>query len=157
MTENPVTPSILSQMDIKEILEHLPHRYPFLLVDRVVDYQVGNYLQAYKNITINEPCFTGHFPNNPIFPGVLILESLAQATGLLAFKTLGTKPSDNTSYFFVGIDAARFKKPVVPGDQLVLDVKLLKCKRDIWKFEASASVDSVVVCSAELMCAQREA
>ncbi len=148
---------VLNKMDINEILEHLPHRYPFLLVDRVVDYQLGSYLIAYKNITVNEPCFTGHFPENPIFPGVLILESLAQATGLLAFKTLGTKPSKESLYFFVGIDKARFKKPVRPGDKVNLKVKLLKRKRDIWKFEATAEVDNEIVCTAELMCAQREA
>ncbi len=156
MSEVEVEAKEMNSMDILAILEHLPHRYPFLLVDRVLDYEVGNYLNAIKNITINEPCFPGHFPNSPIFPGVLILESLAQATGLLAFKTLGTKPTQKSSYYFVGIDSARFKKPVVPGDQVLLKVKLLKRKRDIWKFEASAIVDDQVVCSAELMCAQRE-
>ena len=145
----------MSTMDIHEVMKHLPHRYPFLLVDRVIDYKIDDYLHAIKNITYNEPCFTGHFPNRPVMPGVLILEALAQATGILAFKTLGELPDDNSLYYFVGIDKARFKKPVEPGDQVELKVKLLKRKRTMWKFDAEAIVDGKVVCSAELMCSKQ--
>ena len=148
--------SELSAMDIHEIMEHLPHRYPFLLIDRVLDYKVGEYLHGVKNITYNEPCFTGHFPNRPVMPGVLILEALAQATGVLGFKTMGKKPDETSLYYFVGIDNARFKRPVEPGDVVHLHVRQLKRKRDIWKFEAEAIVDGKVVCSAVLMCAHVE-
>jgi len=133
----------------------LPHRYPFLLIDRVLDYTPGESLTAIKNVSINEPIFTGHFPNMPIFPGVLILEALAQATGILGFKTV-TERAENELYLFAAIDEARFKKPVVPGDQMVLEVKFLKERRNIWKFYGEAKVDGQVVCSAELMCARRE-
>lgn len=143
-------------MDIHEVLEYLPHRYPFLLIDRVIDYKEGESLTAYKNITYNENYFTGHFPVRPVMPGVLILEALAQATGILSFKTNNTKPSDKSLYYFVGIDKARFKRPVEPGDQLFLEVKLLKRKGPVWKFEATARVDGNVVASAELMCAEKE-
>jgi len=145
----------MSTLDIHDIMKHLPHRYPFLLVDRVTDYKVGEYLYAIKNVTFNEPCFTGHFPNRPVMPGVLVLEALAQATGILAFKTLGELPDDNSLYYFVGIDKARFKKPVEPGDQVELKVTLLKRKRTMWKFDAVALVDGKVVCSAELMCSKQ--
>ncbi len=143
-------------MDINEIMEHLPHRYPFLLVDKVLDYRVGESLVAVKNVSVNEPCFTGHFPHRPVFPGVLILEALAQATGLLAFKTMNTKPTESSLYYFVGIDKARFKRPVVPGDQVELHVAIVKRKRDMWKFTAEAKVDDKVVCSADLLCAQKD-
>lgn len=143
-------------MDIQEILEHLPHRYPFLLVDRVLECEPGVRLKALKNVSVNEPMFTGHFPERPIFPGVLIMEALAQATGILAFKTTESKPDGTTLYYFAGIDNCRFKQPVVPGDQLILEVTLLKQKRNIWKFNAEASVDGKVVASADLMCAQQE-
>ena len=133
----------------------LPHRYPFLMIDRVLDFTPGESLTAIKNVTINEPIFTGHFPTMPIFPGVLILEALAQATGILGFKTV-TERSENELYLFAAIDEARFKKPVVPGDQLVLEVKFLKERRNLWKFYGEAKVDGQVVCSAELMCARRE-
>lgn len=146
----------LSSLDIHEVMKHLPHRYPFLLVDKVVDYSAGDYLKAIKNITINEPCFTGHFPHRPVMPGVLILEALAQATGILAFKTLNELPNETSLYYFVGIDKARFKKPVEPGDQVELNVKLLKRKRAMWKFEAEALVDGKVVCAAELMCSKQD-
>lgn len=146
----------VSSLDIHEVMKHLPHRYPFLLVDRVTDYQAGNYLNAIKNITINEPCFTGHFPNRPVMPGVLILEALAQATGILAFKTLNELPNETSLYYFVGIDKARFKKPVEPGDQVVLKVKLLKRMRTMWKFDAQALVDGKVVCTAEMMCSKQD-
>jgi 3-hydroxyacyl-[acyl-carrier-protein] dehydratase len=142
-------------MDIHEILEHLPHRYPFLLVDKVVDYKPGEYLIGVKNVSFNEPFFTGHFPQRPVFPGVLIMEALAQATGLLAFKTQGKKPDGSSLYYFAGIDNCRFKQPVEPGDQLFLEVKLVTTKRNIWKFSAEAKVDGKVVASAELMCAEQ--
>jgi len=146
----------LEQLDIYEILEHLPHRYPFLLIDRVTECIPGETLIGYKNVSYNEPYFTGHFPQRPVMPGVLILEALAQATGILAFRTLGRVPDENSLYYFVGVDKARFKQPVEPGDQLQLSVKFIKEKRGIWKFEGVASVDGDVVCSAELMCAERE-
>ncbi|MCP3674233.1 MAG: 3-hydroxyacyl-ACP dehydratase FabZ [Gammaproteobacteria bacterium] len=146
----------LSPMDIHEIMENLPHRYPFLLIDKVIDYKVGEFLHGVKNITINEPCFTGHFPNRPVMPGVLILEALAQATGVLGFKTMGRKPDNKSLYYFVGIDKARFKRPVEPGDVVHLHVKQLKVRRDIWFFSGEAIVDGKVVCTAELMCAHKE-
>ena len=146
----------ISTLDIHQVMKHLPHRYPFLMVDKVTDYRVGEYLNAVKNITINEPCFTGHFPHRPVMPGVLILEALAQATGILAFKTMNELPDEKSLYYFVGIDSARFKKPVEPGDQVELKVKLLKRKRTMWKFDAEALVDGRVVCSAELMCSKQE-
>jgi 3-hydroxyacyl-[acyl-carrier-protein] dehydratase len=144
------------QLDIGGILDHLPHRYPFLLIDRVVDYKEGEWLRGYKNVTFNEPFFTGHFPQDPIMPGVLILEALAQATGLLAFRTAERHADKNSLYFLVGIDKARFKQPVVPGDQLGLDVKVKAVKRGLWVFEGGARVDGKVVASAELMCTERE-
>ena len=143
-------------MDIKEILDHLPHRYPFLLVDRVVDFEIGKSIHAYKNISINEPFFTGHFPHHPVMPGVLIMEALAQAAGILSFKTMGTKPDDNSVFYFVGLDNARFKKPVVPGDQLHLHVEIVRQIRGIWKYKVEARVDGEVAAQAELMCAQRD-
>lgn len=145
----------LNILEIQEIMALLPHRYPFLMIDRVLDFTPGESLTAIKNVTINEPIFTGHFPTMPIFPGVLILEALAQATGILGFKTV-TERSENELYLFAAIDEARFKKPVIPGDQLVLEVKFLKERRNLWKFYGEAKVDGQVVCSAELMCARRE-
>ena len=142
-------------MNIQDILEYLPHRYPFLLVDRVLECEPGKSLTAVKNVSVNEPFFTGHFPDQPIFPGVLIMEALAQATGILAFKTGGNKPDKDGLYFFAAIDKCRFKKPVVPGDQLILEVELLKHKRSIWKFNAVAKVDGAIVASAEIMCAEQ--
>ncbi|ABG39786.1 MAG: beta-hydroxyacyl-ACP dehydratase [Alteromonadaceae bacterium] len=143
----------INQLGIEEILELLPHRYPFLLLDRVTDYTLGESITAYKNITFNEPCFTGHFPGKPIFPGVLILEALAQAAGVLGFKTAGN--SDDL-YLYAGIDKARFKHPVVPGDRLDMDVRLIKERRGIWKFHGVGSVDGKAVCEAEFMCAMRK-
>ncbi|NOY66155.1 MAG: 3-hydroxyacyl-ACP dehydratase FabZ [Gammaproteobacteria bacterium] len=143
-------------MDIHEVLKYLPHRYPFLLVDKVLDFKEGEYLTAIKNVTFNENYFVGHFPQRPIMPGVLIIEALAQATGILSFKTHNTMPSEKYLYYFVGIDKARFKKPVEPGDQLLLEVKILKSKGPIMKFSAEAKVDGKVVASAELMCAEKE-
>ncbi len=143
-------------MDIYEVLKHLPHRYPFLMVDRVVDYKVGEYLTAIKNVSYNEPCFPGHFPHRPVMPGVLILEALAQATGILAYKSTAQTPTEKSLYYFVGIDKARFKQPVEPGDQLILEVKVIRTLRGVWKFNGVARVDGKVVCEAELMCAERE-
>ncbi|MCE7535295.1 3-hydroxyacyl-ACP dehydratase FabZ [Aliivibrio fischeri] len=142
-------------LNITEIQELLPHRYPFLLVDRVTDFEEEKYLHAIKNVSVNEPQFTGHFPQMPIFPGVLILEAMAQATGLLAFKSFGT-PAENELYYFASIDKAKFRKPVVPGDQLVLEVEFIKDRRGIALFNGVAKVDGEVVCSAELKCARRE-
>lgn len=143
--------------DVHEILRYLPHRYPFLLVDKVLDFVPGEWLTAIKNVTINEPFFPGHFPHRPVMPGVLILESMAQATGLLAFKSQpGAEPDPNVLYYLVGIDNARFKQPVEPGDQLRLEVQLLRSKRKIGVFNCQAKVDGKVVASAEIMCAERE-
>lgn len=146
-----------STLDIYEILKHLPHRYPFLLIDRVIECKVGERLVGYKNVTYNEPYFQGHFPNKEVMPGVLIIEALAQATGILAFRTNGQVPDDDSLYYLVGVDGVRFKRPVIPGDQLKLEVDIIKTKRGVWKFNGVASVDGEVVCSAELMCAEREA
>ena len=142
-------------MNINEVKNFLPHRYPFLLIDKVLDFEVGRSLTAIKNISFNEPQFTGHFPSQPIMPGVLIIEALAQATGILAFKSEVGKPQDGQIYMLVGIDNARFKKMVVPGDQIVLKVEVLTVKRGIWKFKGSAYVDDMLVTSAELMCTQK--
>ena len=146
----------MNAMDIKEILDHLSHRYPFLLVDRVISFEPGKAIHAYKNITINEPYFVGHFPHFPVMPGVLIMEALAQAAGILSFKTMGIKPDDNSVFYFVGIDNARFKKPVTAGDQLHLHVEILRQMRGIWKYKAEARVDGEIVAEAELMCAKRD-
>ena len=144
-------------MDINEIREYLPHRYPFLLVDRVVELDVeGKRIRAYKNVSINEPFFNGHFPQHPIMPGVLIIEAMAQAAGILGFKMLDVTPADGTLYYFVGSDKLRFRQPVVPGDQLTLEAHFLSCKRGIWKFECRASVADKEVCSAEIICAERK-
>ncbi|MBD1575072.1 MULTISPECIES: 3-hydroxyacyl-ACP dehydratase FabZ [Vibrio] len=142
-------------LNITEIRELLPHRYPFLLIDRVTDYEEGKYLIGLKNVSVNEPQFTGHFPQLPIFPGVLILEAMAQATGLLAFKTFGA-PKENELYYFASIDKAKFRKPVMPGDQLIIEVEFIKDRRGIALFNGVAKVDGEVVCSAELKCARRE-
>lgn len=143
-------------MDIHEILEHLPHRYPFLLVDRVLEVEPGKSIHAYKNITMNEPYFVGHFPHHPVMPGVLIMEALAQAAGILSFKTMESKPDANSVFYFVGIDECRFKKPVMPGDQLHLHVVIQRQMRGIWKYVAEARVDGEVVAEAKLMCAKRD-
>ncbi len=142
-------------MDIHQILKQLPHRYPFLLVDRVLEIDKGKSIKALKNISMNEPQFTGHFPHRPVFPGVLQLEAMAQAAALLAFDTLGTTPDDKTVYYFAGIDGARFKRPVEPGDQLVMEVALDRMKAGIFKFKAVARVGNEVACEAELMCTMR--
>jgi len=142
----------LNTIDIHEIQKLLPHRYPFLLIDRVLEYTPGESLVGIKNITFNEPQFTGHFPQRVIMPGVLILEALAQATGLLAFKSVEDLRTDNSLYYLAGIDNARFKRPVEPGDQLRLEVKIVKNKRNLWKFSGEATVDGELVVSADIMC-----
>lgn len=142
-------------MDIHKILKQLPHRYPFLLVDRVISIDKGRHIQALKNVTMNEPFFQGHFPHRPVMPGVLMLEALAQAAALLAFDALDTSPNENSVYYFAGIDGARFKRPVEPGDQLTLDVALLRMKAGIFKFKARALVGEELAVEAELTCAMR--
>jgi len=142
-------------MDIHHILKRLPHRYPILLVDRVLEVQKGVSIRALKNVTINEPVFTGHFPHRPVFPGVLMLEALAQTAALLAFETLGVTPDDKTVYYFAGIDGARFKRPVEPGDQLIMDVTLERMKAGIFKFTGTTRVGDEIACEAELMCTMR--
>jgi 3-hydroxyacyl-[acyl-carrier-protein] dehydratase len=141
-----------TKLDILQIQEFLPHRYPFLLVDKVVECEPGVRLLGVKNVTYNEPFFQGHFPQKPIMPGVLILEALAQATGLLASETAGDE-LDGMIYYLVGIDKAKFKRPVIPGDQLMLEAKFVKSKRNIWAFECQAEVDGEFVASAEIRCA----
>jgi 3-hydroxyacyl-[acyl-carrier-protein] dehydratase len=142
-------------MDIHEILKKLPHRYPILLVDRVLELETGKRIKAIKNVTINEQFFTGHFPHRPVMPGVLMLEALAQAAALLSFATLGETPDDKTVYYFAGIDGARFKRPVEPGDQLILDVTLDRHRAGIFKFKARATVGEELAVEAELMCTMR--
>jgi len=143
-------------MDINEILRHLPHRYPFLLIDRVIEFKKGESLTGIKNVTYNEPFFQGHFPQRPVMPGVLILEAMAQATGLLAFRTLENTADRDTLYFLVGMDRVRFKRPVEPGDQLLLSARLLKTKHGIWMFDCDARVDGAIAASAEIMCTERD-
>jgi 3-hydroxyacyl-[acyl-carrier-protein] dehydratase len=146
----------IGSLDIHEILNHLPHRYPFLLVDRVVSLTPGQSIHAYKNVSINEPFFVGHFPHHPVMPGVLIMEALAQAAGILSFKTMGEMPSEDSVFYFVGIDNCRFKKPVLPGDQLNLHITIERNMRGIWKYKAEAKVDGAIVAEANLMCAKRD-
>jgi 3-hydroxyacyl-[acyl-carrier-protein] dehydratase len=141
------------RLDINAILKQLPHRYPFLLVDRVVECEKGKSIRALKNVTYNEPFFPGHFPYRPVMPGVMILEALAQTAGILAFITAGVVPNENSRLYFVGIDKARFRKPVEPGDQLVLTAILERSLKGIWKFSTAALVDENEVCSAEMMVA----
>ena len=143
-------------MDIHQILRKLPHRYPILLVDRVLEIEKGKRIKAIKNVTINEDFFNGHFPHRPVMPGVLMLEALAQTAALLSFETMGETPDDNTVYYFAGIDGARFKRPVEPGDQLVLEVELDRMKAGIFKFRAFASVGEERAVEAELMCTMRK-
>ena len=143
-------------MDIHEILEHLPHRYPFILVDKVISIELGKEITAIKNVTVNEPYFPGHFPYHPVMPGVLIIEALAQAAALLSFKTMDAKPNEDSVYYFAGIDSARFKKPVNPGDQIILNVKIERVLKGIWKYIGTASVDKEVVAEANMMCILKE-
>ncbi|HEX9719587.1 MAG TPA: 3-hydroxyacyl-ACP dehydratase FabZ [Ramlibacter sp.] len=142
-------------MDIHQILKHLPHRYPFLMVDRVLEIDKGKSIRTLKNVTINEPYFAGHFPHRPVMPGVLMLEAMAQSAALLSFATMGVMPDDKTVYYFAGIDAARFKRPVEPGDQLLMDVTLIRSKAGIYKYKGIARVGEELACEAELMCTMR--
>ena len=142
-------------MDIHQILKQLPHRFPFLLVDRVLELDKGKRIKALKNVTINEPFFTGHFPHRPVMPGVLMLEAMAQVAALLAFDMQGVTPDDKTVYYFAGIDGARFKRPVEPGDQLIMELTLDRLKAGVFKFKGTAHVESHMVCEAELMCTMR--
>lgn len=155
MSETEAGGAIDSRMDIHQILEYLPHRYPFLLVDRVSEVIPGERITALKNVSMNEPFFPGHYPHHPVMPGVLVVEAMAQTAAILSFKTMNTKPDGVSVYYFVGIDNARFKKPVGPGDQLVIEVRLTATKRGIWKFSAKATVDGLVAAEADLMCAMR--
>ncbi len=146
----------LKVMDIREIMRYLPHRYPFLLIDKVTDFEEGKTLSAVKNVTMNEPFFQGHFPQKPVMPGVMILEAMAQATGILGFKTEGVPPDDRSSlYYFVGIDNARFKQIVSPGDTLNIEVEFLRARRGIYSFTTKAFVEGKLVCTAEMMCTRR--
>ncbi len=145
----------MSSMDIRQVLEYLPHRYPFLLIDRVVSCEPGKKIVALKNVTINEPFFTGHFPHHPVMPGVLIIEALAQAAAILSFRTMNHKADDKSVYYFVGIDQARFKRPVGPGDTLMLEVALKRHARNMWIFSCVARVNDAIATEAELMCTIR--
>jgi 3-hydroxyacyl-[acyl-carrier-protein] dehydratase len=147
-----MTDAAATSMDIHEILDHLPHRYPFVLIDRVISMEIGKEITALKNVSINEPFFPGHFPHHPVMPGVLIVEAMAQAAAILSFKTMGAKPTDDSVYYFAGIDSARFKKPVSPGDQIILNVKIDRILKGIWKYVGVARVDGVVVAEASMMC-----
>lgn len=143
-------------MDINEVMKHLPHRYPFLLIDRVLSIDPGVEIVALKNVSMNEPFFPGHYPHHPVMPGVLVIEAMAQAAAILSFTGEGGKADDSKVYYFVGIDGARFKRPVVPGDQLILKVKPLFNKRGLWKFSAVAEVDGQTAAEAEIMCTMRD-
>ncbi len=145
-----------SSMDVTQIMKYLPHRYPFLLVDRVLELIPNERIVALKNISMNEPQFPGHFPNHPVMPGVLMIEALAQTAGLLAFKSGGDEIGPNSVVYFVGIDGARFKRPVVPGDQLRMEASVLRVTRGIWKFAVKGTVDGQIACEAELMCTLKE-
>lgn len=145
----------MNAMDINQILDHLPHRYPMLLVDRVIECVPGERILALKNVSINEPFFPGHYPNKPVMPGVLIVEAMAQTAAILSFKTRGETSNNNTLYYFVGIDGARFKKPVSPGDQLMMAVTIKYHRHGMWKFCAEARVDGVLASTAELTCTMR--
>lgn len=143
-------------LDIKEIREYLPHRYPFLLIDRVTEFNVGESIVGYKNVSINEPFFNGHFPDMPVMPGVLIVEAMAQSAGILGFKSQNKTPADGSIYLFVGADNLRFKRQVVPGDQLILKAQYVSDRRGIWKFETQAYVDDELAASATILCADRK-
>lgn len=146
----------MAEMDIGEIMKYLPHRYPMLLIDRVVEFHHGKSLVALKNVSYNESYFQGHFPNRPVMPAVIILEAMAQATGILVLRSMDKLPSEKSVYYFVGIDGARFRRPVVPGDQLRIEVNLLRSSRGIWKLRSEATVAGDVVASGDLMGAMRE-
>ena len=142
-------------MDIHQVLQYLPHRYPFLLIDRVLEVVPNERIVALKNVSMNEPFFPGHYPHNPVMPGVLVIEAMAQASAILSFKTMGTLPSDDSVYYFVGIEGARFKRPVGPGDQLILKASISMNRRGMWKFLAQAEVDGQIAAEAELICTLR--
>ncbi len=143
-------------MDIHDILQSLPHRFPMLLVDRVLECEPGKRILALKNVSINEPFFTGHFPHHPVMPGVLVIESMAQAAAILSFRTLGKQPDDKSVYYFAGIDEARFKRPVVPGDQLVLEAILERQLRGVWRFATTARVGDALAAEARILCTMRD-
>jgi 3-hydroxyacyl-[acyl-carrier-protein] dehydratase len=145
-----------TSMNINEILDHLPHRYPFVLVDKVLSYEAGKKIDAIKNVTINEPFFPGHFPHYPVMPGILIVEAMAQAAAILSFKTINEKPNDHSVYYFAGVENARFKKPVIPGDQLHLNVSIERKIKGFWKYKGVALVDNGVVAEAEITCILKE-
>lgn len=142
-------------MEITEIRKYLPHRYPFLLVDRVVELNLGESIVAYKNLTVNEPFFDGHFPDKPVFPGVLLVEAMAQAAGILGFRTMDKTPADGSIYYFVGADNLRFKRPCIPGDRVMLRAAIVSDRRGIWKFDVSSDVDGELAASATILCADR--
>ena len=146
----------MAEMDIGEIMKFLPHRYPMLLIDRVVEFRHGESLVAIKNVSYNEPYFQGHFPNRPVMPAVIILEAMAQATGILVLRSMDKLPSEKSIYYFVGIDGARFRRPVEPGDQLRIEVNILRSSRGIWKLRSDTSVDGEIVANGNLMGAVRE-
>lgn len=152
-----MTTTEANTLDINQIKQYLPHRYPMLLVDRVLSWESGKTITAIKNVTINEEFFNGHFPHKPVMPGVLMIEALAQTAALLSFLTTGEKPDENTVVYFVGIDGARFKRPVEPGDQLKMEVEIVRVARGIWKYKAKASVDGKIAVEADLMCTMRSA
>lgn len=147
----------MNSLDITQIKQYLPHRYPMLLVDRVLDWESGKTIVAIKNVTANEEFFNGHFPHKPVMPGVLMIEALAQTAALLSFLTMGQKPDENSVVYFIGIDGARFKRPVVPGDQIRMEVEITRHARGIWKYQARATVDGQIAVEAELMCTMRSA
>jgi 3-hydroxyacyl-[acyl-carrier-protein] dehydratase len=147
----------MNTLDIQQIKEYLPHRYPMLLVDRVLDYEINKRITAIKNVSANEEFFNGHFPHKPLMPGVLMIEAMAQTAALLSFISMGVKPDENVLLFFIGIDGARFKRPVGPGDQLKMDIEILRATRGIFKYKAVATVDGELAVEAELMCTVRNA
>ena len=147
----------MADMDIHQVLAHLPQRFPILMIDRVLECEPGKRILALKNVSANEPYFPGHFPHRPVMPGVLILEAMAQAAGILVFRTLGSKPDDKSVYYYAGIDNARFKRPVEPGDQLMVEVSILGSKRGVWKFGCTARVGDVLVAEADILCTVRPA
>ena len=143
-------------MNYDKISQYLPHRYPFMLIDRVTELDVGNKIVGLKNVTINEPHFTGHFPEAPIMPGVLMLEAMAQLSGILGLETMGADRTDKSSYVLAGSDKVRFKRPVIPGDQLIIEAVVISRRSKLWKFECKATVDGELACRAEILCAERE-
>jgi len=147
----------MADMDVYQVLAHLPHRYPMLMVDRILECDPGRRIVALKNVSVNEPYFAGHFPGIPIMPGVLILEAMAQAAAVLVFRTLGARPDDKSVYYFAGIDHARFKRPVAPGDRLEIEVLITASRRGVWKFDCTARVEGAVAAEAEVLCTMRPA